>query len=158
MTIIGVFIIIGVIAVVIYLFKGDLDGIIEKQSDTPPKDTEKSEAETVKTEHLRIQQQPIVQWQDGDSQKRFNITDSVEIIGRQNGFCCSWMEKRQLVFTTDTANGIYRIKNLGKKTTLYYQDGESYREVTEELTLTNGQQHKFMIGTMEFCINIPEIN
>ena len=158
MTIIGVFIIIGVIAGVIYAFKGDLDGIIERQSDTPPEDTAKAEAETVKTEYLRIQQQPIVQWQDGDSQGRFNITESVEIVGRQNGFCCSWMEKKQLVFTTDTANGIYRIKNLSKKIKLYCQDGENYREVTEELTLTNAQKHKFIMGTMEFCISIPEIS
>ena len=139
----------------IYTFKGDLDGIIEKQSEAS-ESTAKSEA--IKIEHLKIQQQPVIQWQEGNHEKRFNITDSVEVMGKQNGFCCSWMKKRQMTITTDTVNGIYRIKNLSKKMPLYYKEGEDYREVKEELTLRNGQQYQFMIKTMEFYIKIPEIN
>ena len=42
------------------------------------------------------------------------------------------MKKRQMTITTDTVNGIYRIKNLSKKMPLYYKEGEDYREVKEE--------------------------
>ena len=71
MTIVGLIIIIGVIAIVIYTFKGDLDGIIEKQSEAS-ESTAKSEA--IKIEHLKIQQQPVIQWQEGNHEKRFNIS------------------------------------------------------------------------------------